>query len=50
MRQNRMQVIVLGLAVWILSAASAGCGASPTARPLVGAIRYDGWAALAARA
>jgi hypothetical protein len=51
-----MRVIVLGLAVWILSAASAGCGASPgpegssvgtanssTARPIVGAIRFDGW-------
>ena len=51
-----MRAIVLGLAVWILSAASAGCDASPdpegssvgaanssTARPVVGAIRWDGW-------
>ena len=56
MRQNRMRVIVLGLAVWILSAASAGCGPSldsggssvgaadsSAARPVVGAIRYDAW-------
>lgn len=55
MRQNRTRVIVLRLAVWTLICASAACRASDvicasnaaagisTARPLVGAIRFDAW-------
>jgi hypothetical protein len=55
MRQNRMRVTVLRLAAWTVIWASAGCRASdvmcasntaaraPTARPLVGAIRFDVW-------
>jgi hypothetical protein len=55
MKRNRMRVIGLRLAAWILIWASAGCLSSdatcspevanraPTATPLVGAIRWDAW-------